>query len=149
MDAKKRKRLEAARWKTTNVQEFLNLGAADMTYIETKFALSHRLRSVREKRRLTQTALATALNTSQSRVAKMEHGERSKRLVIGALPAKELAIRITAKGMRSLRRKLRLTQAEFARLAGVSTPTVWQWEKKTGALKVRGETNIFVADWND
>jgi DNA-binding transcriptional regulator YiaG len=66
--------------------------------------------------------------------------ERSKRLVIGALPAKELAIRITAKGMRSLRRKLRLTQAEFAALVGVSTPTVWQWEKKTGALKVRDET---------
>lgn len=66
--------------------------------------------------------------------------ERSKRLVIGALPAEELAIRITAKGMRSLRRRLRLTQAEFAKLVGVSTPTVWQWEKKTGALQVRDET---------
>jgi DNA-binding transcriptional regulator YiaG len=66
--------------------------------------------------------------------------DRSKKLVIGALPAKELAIRITAKGMRSLRKKQRLSQAEFARLVGVSMPTVWQWEKKTGALKVRDET---------
>ena len=66
--------------------------------------------------------------------------DRSKKLVIGALPAKELAIRITAKGMRSLRKRQRLSQAEFARLVGVSMPTVWQWEKKTGALKVRDET---------
>lgn len=66
--------------------------------------------------------------------------DRSKKLVIGALPAKELAIRITAKGMRSMRKKLRLTQTEFATLLGVSTPAVSQWEKKTGALKVRDET---------
>ena len=65
---------------------------------------------------------------------------RSKKLVIGALPVEELAIRVTAKGMRSMRKRLRLTQAEFARLLGVSMPTVWQWEKKTGALKVRDET---------
>ena len=77
MDAKKQKRLEAAGWKATSVQEFLSLHAADMAYIETKLALSRRLRSVREKRHLTQTAMATALKTSQSRVAKMEHGDPS------------------------------------------------------------------------
>ena len=66
--------------------------------------------------------------------------DRSKKLVIGALPATELAIRITAKGMRSMRKKLRLSQAEFARLLGVSMPTIWQWEHKSGALKVRDET---------
>lgn len=70
---------------------------------------------------------------------KSEQG-RSKKLVIGALPADELSIRVTAKGIRSLRRRLRLTQAEFARLLNVSVPTVWQWEKKSGALKVRDTT---------
>jgi hypothetical protein len=43
-DAKKR-RLEAAGWKETTVQEFLNLSEADAQYIETKLALSRRLRS--------------------------------------------------------------------------------------------------------
>jgi DNA-binding transcriptional regulator YiaG len=66
MDANKRKRLEAAGWKETTVQEFLNLDAADMAYIETKLALSRRLRQVRARKHLTQTAVATALNTSQS-----------------------------------------------------------------------------------
>jgi DNA-binding transcriptional regulator YiaG len=93
-------------------------------------------------------ALKKAVRDLRGRVEQLEgelqllkaDQDRSKKLVIGALPAKELAIRITAKGMRSLRKKQRLSQAEFARLVGVSVPTVWQWEKKTGALKVRDAT---------
>lgn len=93
-------------------------------------------------------ALKKAVRDLRARVDQLEQEaqllkaeqDRSKKLVIGALPAKELAIRITAKGMRSMRKKLRLTQAEFASLLGVSTPAVSQWEKKTGALKVRDET---------
>lgn len=46
-----------------------------MAYIETKLSLSRLLRSVRQKRHLTQTAMAAALNIGQSRVAKMEHGD--------------------------------------------------------------------------
>ena len=75
MDAKKLKRLEAGGWKVSTVQEFLNLDDADMAYIETKLALSRRLREVRAAKRLTQTAAAAALHTSQSRVAKMEKGD--------------------------------------------------------------------------
>ena len=75
MNAGKRKRLEAAGWKATTVQEVLNLSDADMEYIETKLALSRRLRELRAKKHLTQTTLAAALKTSQSRVAKMEKGD--------------------------------------------------------------------------
>ena len=75
MNAEKKRRLEAAGWKATTVQEFLNLSGADMEYIETKLALSRRLRELRAKKRLTQTSLAAALKTSQSRVAKMEKGD--------------------------------------------------------------------------
>ncbi len=75
MDAKKLKRLEAAGWEATTVQDFLHLDTADMAYIETKLALSRRLREVREKNHLTQTAVATTLKTSQSRVAKMEKAD--------------------------------------------------------------------------
>ena len=75
MDAKKLKRLEASGWEATTVQDFLHLDAADMAYIETKLALSRRLREVREKHHLTQSAVSITLKTSQSRVAKMEKAD--------------------------------------------------------------------------
>jgi DNA-binding transcriptional regulator YiaG len=48
--------------------------------------------------------------------------------------------RILGKGIRSLRRKLGLSQKEFGQLAGVSIGAVTQWERKSGALKLRGAT---------
>lgn len=77
MKAEKRRRLEAAGWKETTVQEFLNLSQADVQYIEMKLALSRLLRVVRERRRLTQTKAAALLQTSQSRLARMEAGDPS------------------------------------------------------------------------
>jgi ribosome-binding protein aMBF1 (putative translation factor) len=62
-------------WVEGSVQDFMELSAADMEYIETRRALAHRLRDERKKKHLTQTQLAAALNTSQSRVAKMEHAD--------------------------------------------------------------------------
>ena len=62
-------------WVEGTVQDFLELSAADMEYVETRRALAHRLRDERKKKRLTQTQLAAALKTSQSRVAKMEHAD--------------------------------------------------------------------------
>ena len=75
MKAEKRRRLEAAGWKETTVQEFLKLSEADVQYIEMKLALSRLLRLVRERRRLTQTKAAALLKTSQSRLAWMEAGD--------------------------------------------------------------------------
>jgi DNA-binding transcriptional regulator YiaG len=48
--------------------------------------------------------------------------------------------RITAKGIRSLRRSLRLTQADFAKLVGTTTHSVYLWENKDGGLKLRDKT---------
>jgi len=64
-------------WVEGSVQEFLGLSDADMEYIETKRALAAYLREQRMKKRLTQTELAVRLETSQSRVAKMEAGDRT------------------------------------------------------------------------
>lgn len=77
MKLEKKRRLEAAGWKETTVQEFLNLSDADAQYIETKLALSRQLRQLREKHHLTQTKAATLLKTSQSRLARMEAGDPS------------------------------------------------------------------------
>ncbi len=62
-------------WVEGSAQDLLELSAADMEYIETRRALAHRLRDERKKKHLTQTQLAAALNTSQARVAKMEHAD--------------------------------------------------------------------------
>jgi len=48
--------------------------------------------------------------------------------------------RLTSKGVRRLRRKLGLSQANFAKLLGASTQTVHMWETKEGPLRLRGNT---------
>lgn len=47
---------------------------------------------------------------------------------------------ISGKGVKALRKKLGLTQGELARLTGVSTGAVVQWESKPGMLKLRDAT---------
>ena len=44
---------------------------------------------------------------------------------------------ITVKGIRALRKKLKLSQAQFGKLAGVSGKTVLKWEHGSGPLKFR------------
>ena len=48
------------------------------------------------------------------------------------------SIRPTAKMVLKLRMRLGLTQAELAKLAGVSTLTVYKWEKAGGRIRMRG-----------
>lgn len=46
---------------------------------------------------------------------------------------------ISGKGVVTLRKRLGLTQAEFATLAGVSTQSVVKWEKSDGKIPFRQE----------
>jgi DNA-binding XRE family transcriptional regulator len=39
-----------------------------------------------------------------------------------------------------LRAKFAMSQGEFAKLLGVSTPTIGNWEKKTGRLSLQSRT---------
>ena len=48
--------------------------------------------------------------------------------------------RFTSRGVRALRKKLRLSQADFGKLVGATTHAVYLWEKKTGALNLRDKT---------
>jgi hypothetical protein len=77
MKTEKKRRLEAVGWKATTASEILDLSEADVRYIDMKLSLSRLLRSVRERRRLTQTTAAALLKTSQSRLARMEAGDPS------------------------------------------------------------------------
>jgi DNA-binding transcriptional regulator YiaG len=44
---------------------------------------------------------------------------------------------ITAKGVRALRAKLKISQTDFGMLIGVTGQTVYQWERSEGKLNVR------------
>ena len=86
------------------------------------------------------------------RVAQLEKELRSLRKTIDGVakvqpaPAPESAdkARITAKGVRSLRRKLRLNGQEFASLLGVTPQVVYVWEKASGPLRVRRTTRAAI-----
>ena len=77
MKAAKRKRLEAKGWKIGSADEFLDLSPQEAAYIELKLSLSRSLKQRRSKEKLSQVEFAKLINTSQSRVAKMEAGDPS------------------------------------------------------------------------
>ena len=75
MDKNKKRRLEAKGYRVGDAEDFLGLSAEESAYIDMKMALSQALVQRRKRRRLTQMELARKLNSSQSRVAKMEKGD--------------------------------------------------------------------------
>jgi ribosome-binding protein aMBF1 (putative translation factor) len=77
MREEKRRRLEARGWKVGGPREFLGLSTEEEAYIELKSRLADAVRQRRQKINLTQVELAKVLRSSQSRVAKIEGGDRS------------------------------------------------------------------------
>lgn len=75
MRAAKRKSLEARGWKIGSVEDFLDLSGQESAYIELRLKLARGLKARRNARGLSQTQLAKAVQSSQSRVAKMEAGD--------------------------------------------------------------------------
>jgi len=77
MDLKKRKRLLANGWACGDTSEFLKLTREETELLELKIALSQLLQKRRQQKHLSQTRLAEIINSSQSRVAKMEKSDPS------------------------------------------------------------------------
>jgi DNA-binding XRE family transcriptional regulator len=73
----KMKRLVARGWEVGDAREFLGLSEEEAAFVELKLALADDLKQRRLKRGMTQAQLAKRLESSQSRVAKMEAGDRS------------------------------------------------------------------------
>lgn len=73
----KRRRLAARGWAIGTTQDFLRLTAEEVAYVELKVRLAMGLRAWRRRRNLTQAELARRLQSSQSRIAKMEAGDPS------------------------------------------------------------------------
>ena len=77
MNKSKRTRLEAKGWRVGSAKDFLGLSSEEAALVETRVALSQALRSRRVAHGLTQGELARRLKSSQSRVAKMEAGDKT------------------------------------------------------------------------
>lgn len=77
MDREKKTRLEAHGWKVGTAEELLGLTPEEAAYVELRLKLSDAVRELRKKRQLTQVQLAELLQSSQSRVAKIEAADES------------------------------------------------------------------------
>lgn len=66
--------------------------------------------------------------------------KQAKMATMAPEAAKGSKVWITAKGIRAQRKKLKLSQAQFGKLVGVSGFTVLKWEHGSGTLKVRSQT---------
>ena len=77
MNKAKKEKLEAAGFSVGDAQDFLELTAEEMEYIEIKRALSKVLKEKRKTGRLTQIQAAKKMHTSQSRFAKIESADQT------------------------------------------------------------------------
>ena len=77
MNTKKRNKLKKNGWRVGSVVEFLDLTPAENSIIELKLTLGHHLKKYREKLHFSQSQVAKILQSSQSRIAKMEKGDPS------------------------------------------------------------------------
>jgi predicted XRE-type DNA-binding protein len=77
MDSKKKKRLEAKGWVFGDAADLFGLTPEEARLIDLKLALRASIKEERVKQNITQTELAKAMGSSQSRIAKMERGDPS------------------------------------------------------------------------
>lgn len=77
MKATKQEKLEAKGWKVGSAADFLQLSPEEEAYIDLKLSLSRKLKKMRTKHKMSQATLAKKIQSSQSRVAKMEAGDAS------------------------------------------------------------------------
>jgi len=96
-------------------------------------------------------ATRSALADLKRRVAALEKETRRLTALLAKVPQPTAALaagdqkaRITGKGMRSLRRHLRLSAAQFGRLLGITAHGVYLWERKNGPLHVRQTTRAAI-----
>ena len=65
---------------------------------------------------------------------------REKTILVKEQPEGQEKARFTSKGVKSLRNRLGLSQADFGKLVGTTAHSVYLWENKEGALKLRDKT---------
>ena len=77
MDRTERQRHEDAGWQVGSVADFLGLTYEETVYIKLRVRLADALKTRRHAAKLSQKAFATAMKSSQSRIAKAEANDPS------------------------------------------------------------------------
>lgn len=129
MDKVKRRRLETKGWKVGSASEFLGLSEAESALVEIKARLAMAIAERRRKRGWTQKDLADRIESSQSRIAKIEAGDASVSLdllvrsffALEAGPL-DLAKTISPSPIPSAERRVSFSRATTARLARKRSP---------------------------
>ena len=100
-------------------------------------------------------AVRKAVADLKRRVAILEKEDKRLGALVAKVPQPRVEpgagqkARITGKGMRSLRRSLRLSAEQLGRLLGISAQAVYKWEKKNGPLRVREATRTAILSVRD
>ena len=81
--------------------------------------------------------LRKQIDVLQNEVAALRRAVPSPDKAVLAKQEPEGRFWITGKGVKALRKRLGLTQAQFGKLAGVSVPTVVKWEGSQGKAPIR------------
>ncbi|MFT4606167.1 MAG: ribosome-binding protein aMBF1 (putative translation factor) [Rhodothermales bacterium] len=77
MQKEKKKKLEASGWRVAGTSDFLGLSESEAEFIEFKLALARKVKERRLSQGLSQSGLAKAMGSSQSRIAKLEAADAS------------------------------------------------------------------------
>lgn len=77
MNPEKRRKLEGKGWTVGTVDEFLGLSEQESRLVELKLRLAQAVKQRRLEQRIPQAELAKQMNSSQSRVAKIEANDAS------------------------------------------------------------------------
>lgn len=123
-----------------NVAQVLKAEIARIAKHEAKVAIAQP-----KKTGIANTKVLVAIKRRLAAIEKSLNGLQKalKSCCSGQVPAEkstETKAWLTGKGIKSLRKKMRVSQAGFGKLVGVSTGAVILWEKKAGKLSFRGDT---------
>lgn len=77
------------------------------------------------------------IETTLKLLARKEYGEQSPQ---NAVLGERQGLRVTGKMVRSLRRRLGVSQENLAKLLNITAQSVYLWERKSGKLRLRSAT---------
>ena len=81
--------------------------------------------------------LRKRINALQNEVAALRRAAPKAEKALAAAQEPAGRFWITGKGVKALRKRLGLTQAQFGKLVGVSVPTIVNWEGAQGKVNLR------------
>jgi transcriptional regulator with XRE-family HTH domain len=123
--AEKRLKLKERGWMVGSAADFLGLSKEESLFIELKISIAQFLQEKRESKKLTQEQFANLINSSQSRVAKMEKNDPSVSL---DLMVKSLLALGTSKNelARAIQNRGTLSVQQRAGVSKTRSRTLWR-----------------------